>query len=168
MLATRNSCSKILKCMPMLLFRSSLSCHRNRLLSLSVSLHFDSFVVLKDVKVISVQCSFLCIQFPSRLGLGNKGCGQIKFDTQSQNFQVVEAKESLSVTLALARAKSVRHCSGKAGEKIEGADEAKTSSGSQTWRLQWFSEDGVFKFVTLVKAIHAGVNMSPLPIRCIS
>ncbi|GMN22297.1 hypothetical protein TIFTF001_043491 [Ficus carica] len=46
-------------------------------------------------------------------------------------------------------------------------DKEKKTPGSQTWKLK-FSQDGVFKFVALLKAIHAGTSMSPMPVRCIS
>ncbi|KAK1406530.1 hypothetical protein QVD17_41932 [Tagetes erecta] len=38
-----------------------------------------------------------------------------------------------------------------------------------TWKLRWFSEDGLFKFVALVKALHAGAGpTSSLKIRYVS
>ncbi|KAK9925734.1 hypothetical protein M0R45_023001 [Rubus argutus] len=39
---------------------------------------------------------------------------------------------------------------------------------SMTWKLKWFSEESPFKFVALLKAIHAGLTLSPLLIRCTS
>ncbi|XP_010916192.1 uncharacterized protein [Elaeis guineensis] len=35
------------------------------------------------------------------------------------------------------------------------------------WKLKWFSEDTMSKFVALLKAIHSGVTASPLPVNCI-
>ncbi|XP_072991754.1 uncharacterized protein [Typha latifolia] len=37
-----------------------------------------------------------------------------------------------------------------------------------TWKLKWFSEDTLLKFVALIKAIHSGLVASPLPVNCIS
>lgn len=44
----------------------------------------------------------------------------------------------------------------------------KTASKSIVWKLKWFSEDNLLKFVALLKAIHLGMTTSPLPVRCIS
>ena len=90
------------------------------------------------------------------------------YDTSEHDFQVVETRESQCVTLALACATPVFHPSAKAGEEGEVMDKEKKTPGSQTWKLKLFSQDGVFKFVALLKAIHAGTSMSPMPVRCIS
>ncbi|XP_062118045.1 uncharacterized protein LOC133831681 isoform X2 [Humulus lupulus] len=66
---------------------------------------------------------------------------------------VVEADENQCVTLALSCETS--------SAKVE------TSSSSQKWKLKWFSKDDMFKFVALLKAIHASTSLSPLPVRCI-
>lgn len=47
-------------------------------------------------------------------------------------------------------------------------NEKKIAPGSMTWKLQWFSDESPFKFVALLKAIHAGMSVSPLLVRCIS
>ncbi|KAF6140072.1 hypothetical protein GIB67_001813 [Kingdonia uniflora] len=39
---------------------------------------------------------------------------------------------------------------------------------SYKWKLKWFSEDTLLKFVTLLKSLHAGMTVSPLRVRCIS
>jgi len=46
----------------------------------------------------------------------------------------------------------------------------KSASATLTWNLKWFSEDGLFNFVAILKAIHAGLAnpSSPLLVRCIS
>ncbi|KAG9445006.1 hypothetical protein H6P81_016346 [Aristolochia fimbriata] len=40
--------------------------------------------------------------------------------------------------------------------------------GLATWKVKWYSEEALLKFVALLRAIYAGVTMSPLPIRCLS
>ncbi|KAG6483206.1 hypothetical protein ZIOFF_059848 [Zingiber officinale] len=37
-----------------------------------------------------------------------------------------------------------------------------------TWKLKWYSDDALLKFVALVKAIYLGLKSSPLPVKCIS
>lgn len=81
--------------------------------------------------------------------------------------QVVEARESNSITLTLTRAKS-QFCSlVEAGKEVSLVEKGKDFTGSQTWKLKWFSEEGLFQFVTLLKAIHGATTASPLPVRCI-
>ncbi|XP_024020883.1 uncharacterized protein LOC21392153 isoform X1 [Morus notabilis] len=80
---------------------------------------------------------------------------------------VVETKKSQCVTLAFSCATPVCHSSAKSGKEGEGMDKEKKTLGSPTWKLKWFSEDCLFKFVALLKAIHAGTGMSPLSVRCI-
>ncbi|XP_021909434.1 ABC transporter G family member 17-like [Carica papaya] len=41
-------------------------------------------------------------------------------------------------------------------------------AGSLTWKLKWFSEESLFKFVALLKAIHAGTTESPLLVRYVN
>ncbi|KAF3437141.1 hypothetical protein FNV43_RR19894 [Rhamnella rubrinervis] len=81
---------------------------------------------------------------------------------------VVETKERLCVTLQLECATSTFSPSAKVGKEVEGFHEKKTASGSFTWKLKWFSEDSLYKFVALTKAIHSGTSTSPLPISCTS
>lgn len=38
----------------------------------------------------------------------------------------------------------------------------------QKWRLQWFSQDALLKFVSLLKAMHRETGASPLPVHCTS
>ncbi|XP_074563839.1 uncharacterized protein LOC141820428 [Curcuma longa] len=37
-----------------------------------------------------------------------------------------------------------------------------------TWKLKWYTEDTLLKFVAIVKAIYLGLKSSPLPVKCIS
>lgn len=36
------------------------------------------------------------------------------------------------------------------------------------WKFKWFSEETLFKFVAVVKAIHLGLTSSTLPVKCLS
>ncbi|KAL5539452.1 hypothetical protein UlMin_044611 [Ulmus minor] len=65
---------------------------------------------------------------------------------------VAEAEESWSLTLVLTCASSRLHPSAKARKKVEGINKQKVASGSVTWKIKWFSEDDLFKFVALLKA----------------
>ncbi|XP_062026504.1 uncharacterized protein LOC133742837 isoform X1 [Rosa rugosa] len=78
---------------------------------------------------------------------------------------VVETRENRCVTLAVECAMSEFCSSPKAGKQDPGENDIKTASGSMTWKLKWFSEESPFKFVALLKAIHAGLTISPLLIR---
>lgn len=75
---------------------------------------------------------------------------------------VVEARKNQCVTLA------VECASPKADKEDSNVNDMKAASGSMTWKLKWFSEESPFKFVALLKAIHAGLTLSPLLIRCTS
>ncbi|KAL6178249.1 hypothetical protein ACLB2K_049768 [Fragaria x ananassa] len=80
---------------------------------------------------------------------------------------VVETRESRFLTIAVECAMS-EFSTPKAGKEDLGENDINTASGSMTWKLEWFSEESRFKFVALLKAIHAGLTLSPLLIRCIS
>lgn len=80
---------------------------------------------------------------------------------------VVEARESNSITLTLTRVKS-QFSWVEAGKEVSLVEKGKDFTGSQTWKLKWFSEGGLFQFVTLLKAIHTATTASPLSVRCIS
>uniref|UniRef100_A0A5B7AE67 Uncharacterized protein n=2 Tax=Davidia involucrata TaxID=16924 RepID=A0A5B7AE67_DAVIN len=83
---------------------------------------------------------------------------------------VIEPGEILCVTLAIACTTSEFCPSDKADKVKEDASltKEKPASGPMTWKLKWFSEDSLFKFATLLKAIHGGRTTSPLLVRCIS
>ena len=84
---------------------------------------------------------------------------------------MIEAREGgQCITLALERA-TPEFCPSTTitNKKQVGLDKEKTApGGSLTWKLKWFSEESLFKFVALFKAVHAGATMSPLLVRCIS
>lgn len=69
------------------------------------------------------------------------------------------------MTLALKRDASEFFPSAKTGKAASNYE--KTGPSSVTWKLRWFSIEGLFNFVALVKAIHAGTSLSPLHVRCI-
>ncbi|XP_048571979.1 uncharacterized protein LOC125552463 isoform X1 [Triticum urartu] len=37
-----------------------------------------------------------------------------------------------------------------------------------TWKLRWFSEETLLKFISVLKALYSGAVSSPLPVKCIS
>lgn len=82
---------------------------------------------------------------------------------------VIETGTSCCVTLALECSMS-EFCPSDTADKLEKATLAKenSASASMTWKLKWFSEESLFKFVALVKVIHAAAITPPLIIRCTS
>lgn len=81
-------------------------------------------------------------------------------------FQVIESQESMCVTLTLNHVITKVDFLAELGNKKLARE--RTSSKSVVWKLRWFSEDTLLKFVALLKAIHLGITTSPLPVRCIS
>lgn len=77
---------------------------------------------------------------------------------------VIESGVSCCVTLALERAAQEFRPSTKAHNKIAANPHGNLSSGIMSWKLKWSSETGLFQFVALLKALHAGTG-SPLFIR---
>ncbi|XP_048227734.1 uncharacterized protein LOC8263887 isoform X2 [Ricinus communis] len=75
---------------------------------------------------------------------------------------VIESSESLCV---LEHATTMLCNSSKDHKEAAASNKGNTASGSQTWKLKWFSEESLLNFVALLKAIHAGTSMSPLLIR---
>ncbi|PSR84675.1 Serine/threonine-protein kinase 11-interacting protein [Actinidia chinensis var. chinensis] len=84
---------------------------------------------------------------------------------------VIETRESWCVTLSIECATS-EFCTSEEVKVREDAalTKKKPASGSQTWKLKWFSEDILCNFVALLKAIHVGManSSSPLVVRCVS
>ncbi|XP_057474151.1 uncharacterized protein LOC130762497 isoform X3 [Actinidia eriantha] len=84
---------------------------------------------------------------------------------------VIEARESCCVTLSIECATSEFCTSEEVNVQEDAAlTKKKTASGSQTWKLKWFSEDSLRNFVALLKTIHArmGNPSSLLVVRCVS
>ncbi|CAL0312354.1 unnamed protein product [Lupinus luteus] len=53
-------------------------------------------------------------------------------------------------------------------KNLEAVNHGNTAPGSIKLKLHWYSKDNLFKFVSLLKAIHAEKAVSPLVVRCIS
>ncbi|OVA12240.1 Leucine-rich repeat [Macleaya cordata] len=78
---------------------------------------------------------------------------------------VIEPRESRCVTLTLDHVVSENFYSSAAVLKKEKktVKESKTATGSQIWKLKWFSEETLLKFVALLKALHAGMTIVSSP-----
>ncbi|XWS48235.1 hypothetical protein CRYUN_Cryun13aG0056900 [Craigia yunnanensis] len=111
------------------------------------------------------------IQFSSLL---NNACSRPYFSLDSccnitdVSEMVIKKRESHCVTLALECTTSKACSSTKTPKEVAISKEAKNVAGSQTWKLKWFSEESLFQFVALMKAIHLGMTLSPLLVRCVS
>nr|XP_043631844.1 uncharacterized protein LOC122603250 isoform X2 [Erigeron canadensis] len=78
---------------------------------------------------------------------------------------VIDTKESYCVTLALNYVAS-EFSPWDTVRKSENESVSTRATAPMTWKMRWFSEDGLFKFVALLKALHAGAEpASPLNIR---
>ncbi|XP_008775381.2 uncharacterized protein LOC103695751 isoform X1 [Phoenix dactylifera] len=76
---------------------------------------------------------------------------------------VIELGDNRCLTLTLDNVMSGNCCfTDKIIKEIE--LEGKTAKVHK-WKLKWFSEDAMLKFVALLKAIHSGVTASPLPVK---
>lgn len=90
------------------------------------------------------------------------------------SFQVIDARETCCVSLAVQHSTSefcplVTAASGvTACKKVAAIRTKKTYIGSLKWKFKWFSEEDLFNFVALVKAMRAETTASPLQIRCVS
>lgn len=69
------------------------------------------------------------------------------------------------MTLALERARSEFCPSANLDREQVAVGKDDPALGCRTWKLKWFSEDSLLKFVSLLKAIYAGASMSPLRVR---
>lgn len=79
---------------------------------------------------------------------------------------VVELNGSRCLTLTLNNITSGSICFAgtSANEKPPKGENAQVWS----WKLKWFSEESLLKFVAVLKAIHLGLTMRPLSVKCIS
>ncbi|GMH17530.1 hypothetical protein Nepgr_019371 [Nepenthes gracilis] len=83
---------------------------------------------------------------------------------------VIETRESRCVTLTLGLDQT-ECCLSAISDIVKlnsGFGNDKMVTKFKTWKLRWFCEESLFKFVALIKAIHAGLVMSSLSIRCVS
>lgn len=80
---------------------------------------------------------------------------------------MIDNKDRKCVTLAL-------ECTAPQSYPEKGDSEdatltkGKPSSGPFKWKFKWFSEGSLYKFVALLKAIHAELTATPLRVRFIS
>ncbi|KAI4347277.1 hypothetical protein L6164_008100 [Bauhinia variegata] len=79
---------------------------------------------------------------------------------------VMDIRETYCVTLVLERLVSEFHRPTQSNN--EAVNYGNRASGSLKLKLQWFSEDNLWKFVSILKAIHAERTVSPLVVRCTS
>lgn len=112
----------------------------------------------------------ICIEDLKQFGtLSNDSRSQPYFSLDSfcsitdVSEMVIDRSESWIVMLVLRRARQGFPSSSK-GHKQASAKE-KNPEGPQTWKLKWLSEDSLFQFVALMKAIHSGMTPSPLRVR---
>ncbi|XP_055826544.1 uncharacterized protein LOC129894966 isoform X2 [Solanum dulcamara] len=77
---------------------------------------------------------------------------------------VIETTDCYCVTLTLDGVMSEFPLSLKEGKVVEDVKlvKRKSVSGPQKWKLKWFSEESLFKFVTLLKALHSEATASAL------
>lgn len=80
---------------------------------------------------------------------------------------VIEPRDNRCVTLTLDSEKFNPE-RGLENEKMLTHLNEKMVTGSCKWKLKWFSEDILLKFVALLKALHAETATNPLTVRCIS
>ncbi|XP_010267201.1 PREDICTED: uncharacterized protein LOC104604445 isoform X2 [Nelumbo nucifera] len=79
---------------------------------------------------------------------------------------IIERWERWSVTLTLDRVTSEKYCcmaDPMKEKRMAKLAEDKMASSSCTWKLKWFSEETLSKFMALIKAIYAGTTLSHLP-----
>ncbi|OMO95825.1 Leucine rich repeat 4 [Corchorus capsularis] len=81
---------------------------------------------------------------------------------------VIEGKDSCCVTLSLESTTSKGCFSTEMKKEVATNKKEKNVGRSQMWKLKWFSEESLFQFVALMKAIHLGMTLSPLLVRCVS
>uniref|UniRef100_A0A1D1XYS2 Serine/threonine-protein kinase 11-interacting protein n=2 Tax=Anthurium amnicola TaxID=1678845 RepID=A0A1D1XYS2_9ARAE len=75
---------------------------------------------------------------------------------------VIEPKETRCLTLILDHVTLGKNYINRSDQKPL----AEKAVHVLTWRLKWFSEERLLKFVALLKAIHAGLATSPLHVKC--
>ncbi|KAL2461809.1 Outer arm dynein light chain 1 protein [Abeliophyllum distichum] len=78
---------------------------------------------------------------------------------------VIDTLDSLCLTLALECTSEFRPVHKEHGVKDAAVTEKKPASSPVIWKLKWFSEESLFKFVALLKAIHAQATSSSLLVR---
>lgn len=85
----------------------------------------------------------------------------------SFNFQVIEMTDCYCVTLTLGGVMSDFPLTLKEGKVVEDTKLVKRKPvlGPQKWKLKWFSEESLFNFLALLKALHGEATTNPLVYR---
>ncbi|TVU47898.1 hypothetical protein EJB05_07514 [Eragrostis curvula] len=80
--------------------------------------------------------------------------------------EVVLDKHNKGLTLVLDN----RVQEGKFRGSIQNAQDKQSEEihSAHTWKLEWFSEEALLKFISVLKALHSAAAASPLPVKCIS
>ncbi|KAI3840045.1 hypothetical protein MKW92_031786, partial [Papaver armeniacum] len=85
---------------------------------------------------------------------------------------VIEPRDSKCVTLTLDNnlvSNKVFSSSATIPKKKKDVKKNPNDAGSQKiWKLKWFSEETLSKFVVLLKALYSGTTLTPLPVRCLT
>ncbi|RZC58059.1 hypothetical protein C5167_005362 [Papaver somniferum] len=85
---------------------------------------------------------------------------------------VIEPRDSKCVTLTLDNnlvSNKVFSSSATSLKKKKDVKKNPNDAGSQKiWKLKWFSEETLSKFVVLLKALYSGTTLTPLPVRCLT
>lgn len=86
----------------------------------------------------------------------------------SFNFQVIETADCYCVSLTLEGVMSEFPLSLKEGKVVKNTKlmKRKPVSGPLKWKLKWFSEESLFKFVALLKALRSETTTSGLLVYC--
>ncbi|WOL09353.1 hypothetical protein Cni_G18106 [Canna indica] len=107
------------------------------------------------------------VQFGTSISDSKLSCPYYSLDSccaiQDIIEMVIEPRGSRCLTLTLVE--SGTKCF---TNQIEKERQPVETSKVHTWKLKWYSEDTLLKFIALLKAIHSGLTASPLPVKCIS
>lgn len=100
----------------------------------------------------------------------DSGCPYYSLDSSFQISNILELVMELNndrcVTLILNNVSSGNIS--PANKNGMGMQTEDTNAHVLTWKLKWFSEETLLKFVAVLKAIHLGLTSSLLPVKCIS
>ncbi|KAD7477496.1 hypothetical protein E3N88_00632 [Mikania micrantha] len=117
----------------------------------------------------------LCIEDISQFGFDSQDIFTPYFSLDTCCFiasaleMAIDTKERCCVTLTLSSVTSEFTPRDLATKFPNGSLNSMDAPVLVTWKLRWFSEDSLFKFIALVKALHAGAGpASPLKIRYVS
>jgi len=87
-------------------------------------------------------------------------------------LQVIEPRDSKCVTLTLdnnlVSNKVFSSPATKPKKKKDVKKNPNDTRSQKIWKLKWFSEETLSKFVVLLKALYSGTTLTPLPVRCVT